>query len=231
MGAYRENMYLFNMRFVLTILLFSYLSQSYSQHPAADDPGGRATNFSDVAGNPYLFRDWSEGLVRFSSGRVINKFKLKFDCAQNKLMLQFEGSTFAAESKISEFVILQKNGKKTDSLHFKKGFPNYGKATEETFYQVLVEGPVTLLHLFNKNILEEKQITATSPTRRYQDEEKLFLLRDKQLYEIGREKNSLPSLLADKSDEIKRFIDENDLKMKSPADVTQVVRKYNELIR
>ncbi len=224
-------MYLFNMRLVLTICVFLYLARAFSQTPASDDQAERATNFSDVAGNPYLFRDWSDGLVRFSSGRQLKQFKLKFDCAQNKLMLQFNGSTFAAESNISEFVIFQKNGKKTDSLHFKKGYPNYGKATGETFYQVLTEGTVTLLHLFNKNILEEKQIAATSSIRRYQDEEKLFLLRGNQLSEIGREKNSLTNLLSDKSEELKRFIDENDLKMKSVADITKVVRKYNELIQ
>ena len=219
------------MRIVLAVCLFLYLPHVFAQNPASDNAAERATNFSDVAGSPYLFRDWSDGLVHFSSGRLLKQFKLKFDCAQNKLMLQFNGSTFAAESNISEFVIFQKNGKKTDSLHFKKGFPKYGKATEETFYQVLTEGPATLLHLFTKNILEEKQITATSPSRRYLDEEKFFLLHNNQLSEIGREKNSLAYLLPDKSEEIKHFIDENDLKMKSAADYTKVIRKYNEWIQ
>jgi hypothetical protein len=217
------------MRLVLILGLLLYVVQAHSQTPV-DDQSDRATNFSDVAGSPYLFRDWSDGLVRFSSGRLVNQFKLKFDCAQNKLMLQFNGSTFSAESKISEFVILQKNGRKTDSLVFRKGFPKSGLATEETFYQVLTEGPITLLHLFSKNIVEEKQI-ANAATRRYQDDNKIFLLKNQQLIPVSRDKHVLAELLADKSDELKRFIDENDLKMKSAADMTRVVQKYNELIQ
>src|SRR5262245_42784000 len=84
---------------------------------------------SDISGNPYLFKDWSNGTVRFSSGREMKQFKLKFDAFRNQLLLQFEGSTFAAESKVQEFVLLQKK----DSLVFRKGFP----PNENTFYQVL----------------------------------------------------------------------------------------------
>lgn len=218
------------MRLLLTISLIFYLALAQSQTTAVDEKSGRATNFSDVAGNPYLFRDWSDGLVRFTSGRLMKQFKLKFDCAQNRLMLQFNGSVFGAESKISEFVIFQKNGKKTDSLLFRKGFPKSGLATEETFYQVLAEGPVTLLQLFSKNIIEEKQI-ANSPTRRYQDDNKLFLFRNRQLIAVSKDKHALAELFADKSQELKRFIEENDLKMKSMADMTRVVQKYNELVQ
>ena len=218
------------MRWLLTIGLLFYVSSASSQTPAGDN-GDKPTNFSDVAGNPYLFREWSDGLVRFSSGRVLNQFKLKFDCAQNRLMLQFNGSTFAAESKVSEFVIFQKNGRKTDSLVFRKGFPNIGRATAETYYQVLCEGRATLLQLFNKNIIEDKQLGAMSMNRRYQDEDKLYLLFNNTMTEIVREKNALLELLPDQADALKHYIDVNDLRMKSAADITRIVQKYNELVQ
>jgi hypothetical protein len=219
------------MRWLLTAGMILYLVQANAQTPPVDEQSDKATNFSDVAGSPYLFRDWSDGLVRFSSGRLMKQFKLKFDCAQNRLMLQYNGSTFGAESKISEFVIFQRNGKKTDSLLFRKGFPKYGRATEETFYQVLTDGPVMLLHLFSKNILEEKQFGATSLNRRYQDEDKLFLLRDNQMVEISRDRNALIELLADQSAALKSFIESNDLKMKSTSDIAKVIQKYNQLVQ
>jgi hypothetical protein len=128
-------------------------------------------------------------------------------------------------------VIFQKNGRKTDSLIFRKGFPKYGLANEETFYQVLTEGRVTLLRLFNKNIIEDKQFGATSTNRRYQDEDKLLVLRDNTLVEITRERNAIIELLPDQAEALKRFIGENDLKMKSAADITKVVQKYNELVQ
>lgn len=220
------------MRSVLLLVPFLIIiNTAAGQTSPVDEPTDKATNFSDVAGSPFIFRDWSDGLVRFSSGRVMKQFKLKFDCAQNRLLLQFDGSTFGAESKVSEFMIFQKNNKKTDSLLFRKGFPKNGLATEETFYLVLTEGPVTLLHLFSKNIIEEKQLAATSVSRRYQDDNKFFLFRDRQLISVSKDKHALAELLTDKSEQLKRFIQENDLKMKSAADMTRVVQKYNELVQ
>src|SRR5687767_696447 len=56
-----EKMYLFIMRWLLTAGLILYLVQANAQTPPMDEQADKATNFSDVAGSPYLFRDWSEG--------------------------------------------------------------------------------------------------------------------------------------------------------------------------
>jgi len=114
--------------------------------------------YNDVSGSAFLIRDWSEGVIRFSSGRVSTQFKLKFDCVKNQLNLQFNGSTFATESKVKEFVLYTKNGNTPDSMVFRKGFPAADKGNEETYFQVLVEGKAMLLCLHLKLIAEEQQI-------------------------------------------------------------------------
>ena len=85
---------------------------------------GQTTKDDDntVSGNPYLFKEWCDGVVRFSSGRTLNQFKLKFDCLKNALLLQFNGSAFAAESKVQEFVMYPK---KKDSLLCLKSGPGF----------------------------------------------------------------------------------------------------------
>lgn len=212
------------------ILLFSTVVCAQSS-PGNDGRSDKTIDFSNVSGNPYLFKDWSEGMVLFSSGRLMKQFRLKFDCAQNRLMLLFNGATFAAESKVKEFFIFQKNGKGKDTMIFRKGFPAAGLGTDETYYQVLTTGKAMLLRLFSKTVVEETPLGAASVQRHFEDNEDFYLLRNNQLMLVNKEKGSLVELLKDHTVELKQFIGESQLKMRSAEDLCRVVRKYNELVQ
>ena len=189
---------------------------------------GSPGEYEGIAGNPYLLKDWSDGIIRFSSGKVTDKFKLKFNAAQNRLLLQFNGSAFAAESKIDEFVIYTKN--KKDSLVFKKGFPVSDRGNAETFYQVHESGPATLVQLYAKDIIQEKEILDSKTSRRYQDVEEYYLAKDGIMYKLNRENASIADILSDRRDELKSFISQQQLKMRSAEDYAKVVKKYNDLL-
>jgi len=205
---------------IFIFLGYHGFSQNTETHQA------KAGDFEGVSGNPYFIKDWSDGMIRFSSGKVTNKFKLKFDAAQNRLLLQFNGSTFAAESKINEFIIYAKN--KADSFVFRKGFPIADRGNAETFYQVLEQGQVTLLRLTSKEIVEETQILESKRSRHYRDVEQYYILRDRILYKIDKETAPLQEILSDRREELKNFISEHQLRMRSAGDLVKVVRKYNE---
>ena len=211
-------------------ILLLVFESSTAQFPSEDDAErSRGKRFEGIQGNPYLKDEWSDGKIIFSSGRILNQFKLKFDCVNNKLLLKFSGSTFAAESKVKEFMIYQKEGRRTDSMLFRKGFPSFGLGNNETFYRVLSEGKVMLLKLYTKNILEEKQMPTSNVQRRFVEQESFFIFREGVMYEIRKEKGSLPEILTDRSEEIKKFIAENQLKMRSEEDFAKVVNKYNKM--
>ena len=182
--------------------------------------------YEGIAGNPYFMKDWADGVIRFSSGKVTDKFKLKFNAAQNRLLLQFNNSTFAAESKINEFVMYTKN--KKDSFIFRKGFPDSDRGNVETFYEVLENGPVTLVKLSAKDIIEEKEMLEGRKSRRYQDAEEFYLLKEGTMHKISKETAPI-DILSDRRDELKTFISEHQLKMRTADDYTKVVKKYNEL--
>jgi hypothetical protein len=183
--------------------------------------------YEGVSGNPFLLKDWSEGIIRFSSGKVTDKFKLKFNVAQNRLVLQFQGSSFAAESKITEFIIYSRN--KKDSFLFRKGFPDADRGNKETFYRVLEEGPVTLLMLPAKDILQEKDMLATKPSRHFQDVELFYILKEGKMYKIDNEVALVSEILSDRREQLKKYISDQQLRMRSGEDFLKVVRKYNEL--
>ena len=131
------------------LLLVAHQGLTQTSAPAISDD-----QITNASGNPYLFKDWMDGVVLFKSGRVVKQFKLRFDCARNRLMLQFEGASFAAESQVKEFVLYTQSRKNKDSLLFRKGYPSIEKNTEDTYYQVLVSGKAVLLRLYTKVLVE-----------------------------------------------------------------------------
>ncbi|WP_207510792.1 hypothetical protein [Longitalea luteola] len=182
-----------------------------------------------VTGNPYLLKEWCDGVVRFTSGRTVTQFKLKFDCLKNMLLLQFNGSAFATESKVQEFVMYPRN---KDSILFRRGYPATDKTTEQTFFNVLLQDQVSLLRLVTRNIIEEKQLVAVSGrmNRRLEEAEYYYLFTNGQLHQLPANRNELPAAFADKKEPVARFITSRQLKMHSPEDYVLVVKKYNELL-
>jgi hypothetical protein len=193
---------------------------------------GQTSNESDmnsITGNPYLMKDWCDGIVRFSSGRTMTQFKLKFDCLKNTLLLQFEGNAFAAESKVKEFVMYPK---KKDSLLFRRGFPSTNKTTDQTYFHVLLQDKTSLLRLIGRNIIEEKQLVSVNGrvNRRMEEVEFYYLLRNGEMVLLPASRTELPAIFADKKEPLAQFIAANQLKMQHPEDFVAVVKKYNELV-
>lgn len=187
-------------------------------------------NYNDVMGTVFLLKDWSDGVIRFSSGRVSTQFKLKFDCVKNQLNLQFQGSSFATESKVREFVIYTKNGNGRDSMVFRKGFPAVEKGNEETYFQVLVEGKAMLLCLHVKNIAEEQQIASKVVYRRISDQEIFYLLKDGKMIELPNDKLIIAEKFPDHPELIRAYISEHQLKFRNAPDFTKLIAYYNTLL-
>jgi len=212
-----------------SITLFSLLFLALIQASSQEDASGIFNSTNDgIAGNPFLVRGWSDGSVRFSSGRSVRQFKLKFDCAKNQLLLQFSGSTFAAESKVSEFVLYPK-GFKNDSMIFRKGFPAFETANAETFYQVLAEGKLSLLKLCVRVVVEEAKLIKSERQRRYEEREDYFLMMNGVLAKIGMENKkrlnieALPEQFAD----LRLFDNKVGQEIKSVSGLIDRVRAFN----
>lgn len=209
---------------LLFLLLISQLTLAQTDDKAEID-------YNTVTGNPYLFKDWSDGVIRFSSGRTLNQFKLKFDCARNQLVLQFDGSSFAAESKVQEFVMYTKAGKQKDSLLFRKGYPAAGQATNNTFYQVLFEGKIVLLRLFARNVIEEKQLVSNNTNnRRMEEVEYFYFFHDGAMDLLPQDRNDLLKLFPNYKEPLSQFVSDRQLKMRSAEDFLLFAKKYNELL-
>lgn len=213
------------MKYMLWYLLF-LVQQAWAQTP---EPAISEDQITNASGNPYLFKDWMEGVVLFKSGRVVKQFKLRFDCARNRLMLQYGGASFAAESQVKEFILYTPKNK--DSMLFRKGFPAVDKNTEDTYYQVLVNGKAVLLRLFIKVLIEEKQLVNANNHSRLENEEYYYLLQDGAMTSLPKDKEELLKKLPAQPDQLKQFVAQQSFRMDKAEDYVRIITKYNELLQ
>jgi hypothetical protein len=200
-------------------------AQTTDQIASGDDQ----PTYHDLSGSALLLKDWVPGVIKFSSGRTTNQFKLKFDCIANKVLLQFNGSSFSSESKIREFVIYPKGFSVPDSMVFRKNFPPTPIANEETFYQILVADTVSLLKLMVKNIDEERQIASKVVYRRIKDVEKYYFLENGKMMPIPEDKTLIADMFLEKNEQIREFLSSRQLKFRSQSDYVELIKYYNSL--
>lgn len=216
------------MKSVITVLLIAASLTSNAQ--TTDNTGSLGESvYHDVGGSPFVLVDWADGVVRFSSGRIANQFKIKFNAVKNQINLQFQGSSFVTESKVKEFVLYTSVGGNKDSMVFKKGYPNYESANEETFYQVLVQGKADLVKLHLKIISEEPQIATKIVYRRVRDEPQYFLVHNKTMILLPQDKLLVAEKFPDHQSEIQKYISEQQMKFRDNTDFIKLVAYYNSL--
>lgn len=211
---------------LICLVLAGYTARSQTVD-AVSGPG--QVTYFDASGSPFLFTAWNEGWIRFASGRATNQFKLKFDCLKNQLLLQFNGNAFSTESKVKEFVIYPK-GNRNDSMVFKKGFPANDQANEETFYQLMFQDKLSLLHLYVKVVMEEQQLVAKEIRRHIRDENRYFIYFNNKMLLLPEDKTAIPGIFGEQSGEIRQFISDKQLKFRDAGDYLQLAMYYNSLL-
>lgn len=212
------------MRYIILLILLGVVQASQAQQRETEQ--GESVTYIDVSGSALLFGEWKNGIVRFNSGRSTDQFKIKFDCIQHKLLLQFNGSAFSTESKVKEFV-LKMSGK--DSMLFRNGFPVFEKETEGSYYQVLFQGHSQLLCLHFKEVIYEGQLVAKTVYRRIKDAKRYLLYTSNQMIEIKGDKLLIPESFPAHKEALHQFIAEQGLKFRDADDYIKLIAYYDSI--
>ena len=166
--------------FVCCFLLVTALSAQSSVFLADKVSGNlyKNTNEGDIRGSAFFQESWLPGIIYLEDGYRADKFLLKLDLHSNELLFEHDGKALAVVNPVKEFVLNSPVG--TQYL-FRSGFMPVETNDEKTFYQVVVNGPTSLLKHIRKNINERKEYGSASTIKEYITSESYYITQPKGL--------------------------------------------------
>jgi hypothetical protein len=187
--------------------------------------------YTVVTGDPYLVNDWTSGFVILDNNQKASA-TLKYDINSNIVLFQGKnGETWQLKDNFKGFTLANTNNvlSNLDPLIFDNGFPNKGKQTPATFYQLIADGKVKLLKYYKKNIDEHREYPSAITTKTFKAAHAYFVFSNNQLTEIKPNKKSLLKLFNEHSAEIEVYLKDNNINLKSDADLKKLFTWYNSL--
>jgi hypothetical protein len=188
-------------------------------------------NALTIEGSPYFSANWSKGTITLSN-------KKKYERISVKLNLHTDDVLFIAEDTKNEMIALKgsvleievSDPEKNDKLVlFRSGYPSVQSNSQKTYYNVLVDGRVSLLKQIKKTIIEEKPFNSASVIQKYKTEKFYFLFVNNSMALLKKKKDDLLNLLSAQKEKVDAFINTNKLNVKSDDDLVRIVEFYNSL--
>ncbi len=223
------------------VLLICILLRSFYSHaqPALEtrnmqfveiyDKEGRPLTSSGknkIKGSPHLSDEWGRGSVKFLNGRTLPDATLQYNIHTNQLHYRIDSIEFIIIDPIAEFSLdYVLNGQSHTGL-FRCGYPSQGPLPENTFYEVLAEGP--RFHLLKRNYKSVQDFFdySAAPAKIYRYTSEMFLwdVRTRHLLAI-KNRASLPALMPEQAEAIERLSGSKNFKFQSEKELAALVRK------
>jgi hypothetical protein len=178
------------------------------------DVTGRQVNMApaaDVEGTAYIVDAWQPGTVLLKNGTLIKDVQLKFDLYLNKLYFQRDGLVFEFADTVRDFY-LQYSDQKTAGLVYRSNYPETGKNNTLTFYELLVDGKISLLKHRYKLLMETKDIDMRV-RKKYEDKQQYYAaLPGNRIVKIKRDRKALMEAMPEYAEKISRISGKQNLK-------------------
>jgi hypothetical protein len=188
----------------------------------------RPSNRSDVEGNSLLFSDWVPGIVFLKDGRKTDKFLLNLDVYSQEVLFQHDGNALVVMDQVREvhFNVLREG--KYNTLVFRNGYLVADKNLESTFYEVLQDGPVTLLK-GTKKIITEKTEYNQPVVKAFETIETYYLVKNGTAPEkFSRSRKGLVGAIGDENGRLMNWVEKQGLKCKNDEEMKAVVKAFND---
>jgi len=180
----------------------------------------------------YLFpQQASAATIKLKNGRLYTNLKAMVNLLDNELLFQDSlGQNYSAVVPI-DFVEFDGVGNDTIKTVFKTGFPATDGFTENTFYEVLSEGSLTLLKAYKVSYVDRTSIQSSVPIRRYDTKEVLYVY-DKQngIRKISKNKKEILEILTGKTQEVSAYVSSHKINFKSEKELGDLFTYYNQLL-
>jgi hypothetical protein len=182
---------------------------------------------AEVTGTPYLLESFTSGKVTLLNGRETEELSMNYNIHENRIEYSDGTALLAIPADGMQQFTFSMPG---NVMTFKKGFSTRG-LNENDFVMVLSEGTVTALFKYEKNLQQAMASYGTAVRQdEYIDSSTLFIHTDGETDRIRRvnERNLLRAIPSHE-DEMRQFLNSNNLDLASPGDLKRFFDHYNRI--
>jgi hypothetical protein len=194
----------------------------------------RETQYVGVDGSPYLFNEWKNGAILERTGQLSENMMIRYDSYRDEVQFLKDGRTLVVEPAIASgfsFLILNEETKRIENILFRNGFTVDGY-TKLNYFRVVYDGKVKFLKKIKTGYIDEtvNNFGTNEQVKKFVTTEEEFLLKaDGSAVKIGKGRKDLLTHFGDSSGQMKTFIKENKLNLKSESDLIRVLEKFESL--
>lgn len=205
----------------------------WGQQIFLSDVNGRAfeNKYADINGSPYLFPEFKYATIELADGRKYANVKARLNLVEHEVnFIASNGEEgYIGKGMVRTISIndTTKQGIKTYS--FQTGFPKTENQTIIHFYQVLVNGKISLLKSINKNIEERLNELSGEKSKEFAVRENLYIQVSGELKRIKKEAEFFIAMMADQQKVVKNYIDIKKINCKNEAQIIKLIDFYNTL--
>jgi len=185
--------------------------------------------YETVVGDPFIYKDFHEGDLTLQNGEVY-KLNMRYDIYGNQVHIKNKDQIFGIiyPEKVASIVI-----DTIKLLYFNYvNSPGDKSKAESTYFILKTDGKCSLLIKKNIRIQDAelpKVLQDAKPAKFIHTSDTYYLkVEGKSAFRINSKKDLL-NILADRKDELSKFIDSNKLGTKDLDDLVKIVTFYNSL--
>ena len=180
----------------------------------------------------FLKQEWTEGIVKFRSGRPDIHAPLLFDVFDNTLYFLQDSVVMEFVDSVSEVQFITYFNKDTVQMLYRRFYPAIQANTPATFYKVLVEAKVQLLKCSAKSILLFKEPETPEQHRETPPEFLYFAsLPNGKIVQVEHNAEKLMNQLPEYREIIREIIQKEKLKVKDEQRMIQLFVHLNNKLQ
>jgi hypothetical protein len=189
----------------------------------------------EVKGSPYLNDLWASGQIFTEDNKKLDVERMRFNILLNRVEYDVNGRVYELVSPCHVFMIYLPTDDASVRMHmFRKGFPPIDKQNSKTYYEVVYNGKVKLLRLYQIRVTEHAEPLSLTSIRRYGKVSSLYVYHPEKNITIKAPKRitEMASLFDDKREEMEKFVQENEMKKSiSEENLLRLCQYYNSLLK
>jgi hypothetical protein len=182
---------------------------------------------SEIEGTPYLFGDFTDGVIRLENNQESNVMPMNFNVYDQEIIVEGEEGYLALKGEeIESFKLITR-----DAVHnYVRGFQATGLDRDE-FVRIIVKGEMSFLYKPHISLREAQGSGYGSSTgKEFEFNERYYIHKNGKTDRLRRlNKKHVLRLFDDMRDAMERYAESNELNLGEVEDVAKLVEYYNSV--